>query len=61
MPGYGVLPVSPVEIDSVLRLARSIRLAVEQKRTKNYPVMSALLPRSPQCSLRGGCGRQNAA
>lgn len=39
MPGYGVLPVSPVEIDSVLRLARSIRLAVEQKRTKNYPVM----------------------
>jgi hypothetical protein len=36
--GCGVLPVSPVELDSVLRLARNIRLAVERERTKSYPI-----------------------
>jgi hypothetical protein len=35
--GCGVLPVSPVELDSVLRLARNIRLAAERERTKSYP------------------------
>jgi len=33
-----VLPVSPIELDSVLRLARNIRLAAERESTKNYPV-----------------------
>lgn len=36
--GYGVLPVSPVELDSVLRLARNIRLAAEYERTMSYPI-----------------------
>jgi hypothetical protein len=36
--GCGVLPVSPVELDSVLRLTRNIRLAAERERTKSYPV-----------------------
>ena len=46
----GMLPVSPVELDSVLRLARNIRLAAERDRTKSYPapvsasLMKAALP-----------------
>jgi hypothetical protein len=36
--GCGVLPASPVELDSVLRLARNIRLAAEREWTRSYPV-----------------------
>lgn len=36
--GRAVVPVSPSELDSVLRLARNIRLAVEYAGRKRYPV-----------------------
>src|SRR5205085_7550384 len=36
-PCWGALPVSPVEIDSMLRLARSIRYLLEKERTRDYP------------------------
>ena len=56
----GVLPVSPVELDSVLRLARNIRLAAERERTKSYPSRSVLLRRTATPSPRTGCREPNA-
>ncbi len=36
---WRLLPVTPMEIDSVMRLARSLRCALERERHRDYPVM----------------------